>query len=1131
MVKRELQYWAILVILLFFSIHASAALNITYTSPGAYTVGTTITTLSPTVTGGTVTTGGFSPIYSFSTVNAPWDVTVDAAGNVYTVSETGNTLIKITPTGTATTLATNTSGLNAPTGVAIDGLGNIYVSNFGTNQVLKFNTSGTLLSTINGFNQPYGISFDASNNAYVGDVGSNTVIKITAGTTTTSTYVTGLTTPYGTAVDPSGNLYVSEYTVNNDIIKVTPAGVKSVFATGFNAPRQLGSDAAGNIYVADYGNNVVKKITSAGFVSTISTATGLSTPRSIQVDNVGSIYIADYGNNAIKKVAATGYVISAPLPAGLSFDTSTGKISGTPTVAFSSTTYKIIAYNATGKSNTASVTLSCTQTTVDWKGGTSTAWATASNWSPATVPNQYTAVRIGSNTTFTNQPTLSASTTVSSVTFGTSKTATLSIATGATLTINDNLTINSGGVPTIKGTGTAALNLGSGSVTTISGTTSSLTLTSPLTVTLMSDATGDATIGPISTGSTITGTAATSINVQRYLQGGSSAYRGYRLLSSPVNNGTDTHSNNCYGINYLKNSMILTATTTTGGFDNPAAANPTLYLYRETLTSPVYTNYTGSNFRGINKINNAPTYMYTLDVDGGGFYIPVGNGFLCFFRGDRSATTYANETTVTYVPQPVTLTATGTLNIGQITVKDWFTPTSSNLSFTSASPVAGFNLIGNPYASAIDWDTFQTSSTTTGIYGTGVASTMYVLDPVTKNYGAYIAGAGGVGSATFVSNIISSGQGFFVLATSTSGKLIINESAKTTAQNTGINLLLDKQAPIVTNNQYMRFQMSKDSANYDETLLRFNNQATLNFNPTLDAPYVAGFGTVNLATRTNDHINLSINTAPLPKQQPETILMAMNAKSDGAYTISLKDIQGIPQLFDIWLMDNYKKDSLNMRNNKTYNFNILKSDSGSFGPKRFALVIRQNPAYAYKLLSFAAAKIPNATQVQVTWNASNEQNYTNFTIERSTDGGKTYNVIGSVASSDQGTYSLVDKTPITGKNMYRLKSEDYNNTITYSDIVPVQISNTNNIAIKGNLSIFPNPANSLINLNIIDNNTTAVTYNIQITNSTGFVIKQATSAQTSWQSNVSDLLPGTYILKVFNTKDNKLIGDTKFVKL
>ena len=89
-------------------------------------------------------------------------------------------------------------------------------------------------------------------------------------------------------------------------------------------------------------------------------------------------------------------------------------------------------------------------------------------------------------------------------------------------------------------------------------------------------------------------------------------------------------------------------------------------------------------------------------------------------------------------------------------------------------------------------------------------------------------------------------------------------------------------------------------------------------------------------------------------------------------------------------MDKYKGDSLDMRQNITYRFNIYKTDSTSFGSKRFTLVIRQNPAYAYRLLDFTAAKLREVRKVQITWNTVNEGNYTNFTVERSVDNGKTF---------------------------------------------------------------------------------------------------------------------------------------------
>ena len=123
---------------------------------------------------------------------------------------------------------------------------------------------------------------------------SRTVRKVTpAGDVTTiaGQYTTGGSTdgtgsaarfvgPQGIALDASGNLYVGD----DDVMrKVTPAGVVTtlagtpssaglVDATGsaarFNQIRNVVADTAGNVYIADQGNNVIRKMTPAGVVTT-----------------------------------------------------------------------------------------------------------------------------------------------------------------------------------------------------------------------------------------------------------------------------------------------------------------------------------------------------------------------------------------------------------------------------------------------------------------------------------------------------------------------------------------------------------------------------------------------------------------------------------------------------------------------------------------------------------------------------------------------------------------------------------------------------------------------------------------------------------------------------------------------
>lgn len=87
-------------------------------------------------------------------------------------------------------------------------------------------------------------------------------------------------------------------------------------------PFSVAADQQGNIYIADRGNNCIRKVNAAGFISTFA-GTGiagyggdggpaaqaqLNDPTGVAVDNNGLIYIADRGNNRIRKVDAVGSI-------------------------------------------------------------------------------------------------------------------------------------------------------------------------------------------------------------------------------------------------------------------------------------------------------------------------------------------------------------------------------------------------------------------------------------------------------------------------------------------------------------------------------------------------------------------------------------------------------------------------------------------------------------------------------------------------------------------------------------------------------------------------------------------------------------------------------------------------------
>jgi hypothetical protein len=131
-----------------------------------------------------------------------------------------------------------------------------------------------------------------------------------------------LSSPAGLTSDSRGNVYIAD-TGNNVIRELTSSGY--IFVIGgpvFSAPTALQIDSNSNIFVADTGHNNISEITSKGTVITIAgngqngssgnggaaTAASLSSPTGVALDAAGDLYIADTGNHVIRLVNAAGTI-------------------------------------------------------------------------------------------------------------------------------------------------------------------------------------------------------------------------------------------------------------------------------------------------------------------------------------------------------------------------------------------------------------------------------------------------------------------------------------------------------------------------------------------------------------------------------------------------------------------------------------------------------------------------------------------------------------------------------------------------------------------------------------------------------------------------------------------------------
>jgi uncharacterized protein (TIGR03437 family) len=272
---------------------------------------------------------------------------VDGSGNVYFSDSSNNVIRKVTPAGIISTYAGNGAGagtgfggfggdngpatsaqLDSPTDIAIDSDGNLYICDTGNSRVRKVTPGGTITT------------FAGNGNVVFSGDG------VQAATT-------AVPSPGGIAVDAQGNVYISSAV---RVRKVTPDGIISTIAGNgtrgfsgdggpataatFRGPIGIAVDQFGNVYVSDNSNGRVRKVDSAGIITTFAgidgtastplgdggpaTSAYLGTVGDVALDSKGSLYVSTGGGSGrIRKIdpSGTGFVSS---PSSLSFSYTAG---------------------------------------------------------------------------------------------------------------------------------------------------------------------------------------------------------------------------------------------------------------------------------------------------------------------------------------------------------------------------------------------------------------------------------------------------------------------------------------------------------------------------------------------------------------------------------------------------------------------------------------------------------------------------------------------------------------------------------------------------------------------------------------------------------------------------------------
>ncbi len=316
---------------------------------------------------------------------SPYGLALDATGNLLVVERYANRIRKVSPAGIISLFAgTGTAGfsgdggpatganLRQPMGIALDSAGNLYIAEYYNARVRKVSASG-VITTFAGTGasgmggdggpataakvSPTGLATDSAGNVYIADYGNRVVRRVdrngvistfAGGGASTPSNVpatsAALRSPSDVKLDAAGNVLIVDSGLNQ-VFRVNAAGIITIVAGNLvrdfvgdggpaaNAsfafvdsleiiPSCLATDGAGNLYICDTFNSRLRRVNSAGIITTVAgngsykfsgdggsaRSANLSNPHGVIKDTAGNLYVVDTINNRIRKIATDGTI-------------------------------------------------------------------------------------------------------------------------------------------------------------------------------------------------------------------------------------------------------------------------------------------------------------------------------------------------------------------------------------------------------------------------------------------------------------------------------------------------------------------------------------------------------------------------------------------------------------------------------------------------------------------------------------------------------------------------------------------------------------------------------------------------------------------------------------------------------
>lgn len=560
-----------------------------------------------------------------------------------------------------------------------------------------------------------------------------------------------------------------------------------------------------------------------------------------------------------------------------------------------------------------------------------------------------------------------------------------------------------------------------------------------------SDANGTARLAAITGGGILNG----KVTIERFIP----AARGWRYLSVPITStgaptineawqegvttaSANTNPNPGYG-------GIITGGTTANGFDQSATNLPSIKVYN----------------------NNSGAFVRLPATPGTNIPITDYPAYCVYFRGDRGINPMQGlNTAIT----STTLRMKGNLKTGN-------QATTVN--------ATGYTLIGNPYASAIDFSTITRSN---------VANTFYVWDPkIAGNYGlgGYVTVSWNsntnsydrTSSVSSVSQYIQSGEAFFVGASShaSTGTLTIKEADKTAA---GSDLVYRSNSL----NRQLRLNLYSsvnDTLSFLDGIL--TTYADDNQNSVDEDDPVKFWGSNQSICIKRDGKFLAIERRKTITENDTTFLNMYQMKpGDYKMEIIMENMESGNNIATI--KDNYNNSTSNLllnMNAVTFIPFTVNADTGSYSVNRFSIFFEHMRPLPVKFTSVKA--VQDKANVNITWNTENETNIDSYDVESSLDAVLFTTIANQVSkgiSNSSVTYSSTDINVTNEIHYYRIVSKDKDSKKEYSQVVKVNIS-----SVKNNIIVFPNPVKNTVSFQT--NDIAKGNYTIEVFNTSGQLMK------------------------------------------